>query len=128
MTIRITPKVMDKVQKVAHANGRAINRQIELMLADGVGMYGLCPIIVGAADTYYWISPYGTYGELNATIFRRFCSSGFVPLGADDWDDAFDSIDECIKALGKPICTYSERGLTILNYRQFEKLVMTYQG
>ena len=112
-----------RVQSLASETDRSLNGMLEVLITDAIGKLGKYPCIVKSAGEYIWVSPFGTFGTLDRSLWGRFVSSGCVPLNSvNRWDDSFDSMSEACFAFGTPICRWTTNGLNVLQLDGFREL------
>jgi len=121
-TIRIDPKTIDAIKRRAERNGRSFNKQVETMLNDRVGARDNDPLIIHSNNTYLWINPNGSYGELTPDIYSRFCKTGGFPLHGDEWKDVFDTIPDMVEAMGVAVCKWTDVGILVLDPDEYINL------
>lgn len=120
-TFRLDKDVAKKAKRIAKQKGYSFNGYVNRLLAEAVGGVMDTPVIVNDGSDYYWLSPFGLYGNVQPVIFNRFIR-GSIPMVGDEWDDVYDSYAEACKSLGRPICRYVESGLLIDDVDGFTKL------
>ena len=118
-TFRVEEDLIRRIDKMAEANSRSSNSQIEHLLKVATGQRGFYPTVLRIEGKAYYALPIGTYGPLSSSSFKRFIT-GAPPVGSERWDSAFDTFWEALDGLGGTIvCELTDAGLRIVSINDF---------
>lgn len=127
ISFRLTADLYKKLYKAAKQSNRTVSGMVIAIISDSLGASSVYPCIISSGDSFIFVSPTGSFGELTKESYKRFVG-GSLPLlsRSGDWYDEYDSMTEFCNALGTEVCRHTLSGIHISNIDLFIEMSKRY--